>query len=63
MIESSLFHLHTGCPQSAYVGCGVVIEGGYLATCRHVWEAAIAAWGEEPVAVFPRVLEDRKSVV
>jgi tetratricopeptide (TPR) repeat protein len=50
MIEQGLVYIHSAKPPGHFVGCGALVEGGYVATCRHVWEAAIkeSDTGEEP---------------
>jgi tetratricopeptide (TPR) repeat protein len=40
MIEQSLVYIYTATPARRFVGCGALVEGGYVATCRHVWRMA-----------------------
>lgn len=40
MIETSLVYIHATGPTRRFVGCGALVEGGYVATCRHVWRMA-----------------------
>jgi hypothetical protein len=40
MIEQSLVYIHSVKPTRRFVGCGTLVEGGYVATCRHVWRMA-----------------------
>ena len=42
MIETGLVYIYSISPARAFKGCGALIEGGYAATCRHVWRDAIA---------------------
>jgi tetratricopeptide (TPR) repeat protein len=39
MIEQSLVYIYSTKPQRRFVGCGALLAGGYIATCRHVWAA------------------------
>jgi hypothetical protein len=41
MIEQSLVYIHSTTPAPRFVGCGTLVEGGYVATCRHVWRMAV----------------------
>jgi hypothetical protein len=43
MIETGLVYLCAATPAKQFVGCGAVVEGGYIATCRHVWRDALRA--------------------
>ena len=43
MVETSLVYIHRTRPTKAFVGCGVVLSGDCIATCRHVWLAATAS--------------------
>lgn len=36
MIEGALLYILAAVPPNGFVGCGAVIEGGLIATCRHV---------------------------
>src|SRR3954471_24074248 len=36
VIESALIYIHALPPAKRFVGCGALVEGGYVATCRHV---------------------------
>jgi tetratricopeptide (TPR) repeat protein len=65
MIEHSLVYIHATKPTRRFVGCGALVEGGYVATCRHVWkmatDAAAKSEPSEPLRVeveYPRVLKD-----
>jgi tetratricopeptide (TPR) repeat protein len=40
MIETGLVYIHSVKPTRRFVGCGALVEGGYVATCRHVWRMA-----------------------
>jgi hypothetical protein len=62
MEEAALVHILSATPPHAFIGCGVVIEGGLIATCRHVWRDALkgAAEGAQPMAEFPRVDGDAR---
>ena len=41
MIESGLVYIYSVSPATRFVGCGALVEGGYVATCRHVWVEAV----------------------
>src|SRR5580698_3469654 len=40
MIEHSLVYIYATKPQRRFIGCGALVEGGYVATCRHVLRMA-----------------------
>src|SRR5260370_6591330 len=48
MIEQALVYIHSAKPARRFVGCGALVEGGYVATCRHVWRMATGAVKAEP---------------
>jgi tetratricopeptide (TPR) repeat protein len=65
MIEQGLVYIHSVKPARRFVGCGALVEGGYVATCRHVWrmatDAAAKAEPNEPLTVeveYPRSRQD-----
>ena len=62
MIEGALVYLLTASRPNAFVGCGAVIEGELIATCRHVWHDAIAKApeGALPLVEFPRAATDAR---
>jgi hypothetical protein len=39
-IETALVHIHSLADPENFIGCGAIVEGGYIATCRHVWRKA-----------------------
>ena len=48
-VETGLVYIHRTKPTKRFVGCGALIEGGLIATCRHVWrEATNIAAGSTP---------------
>ena len=55
MIETGLVYVYSTKPTKRFVGCGAVVEYGYIATCRHVWrmatDAAAKAHPGEPLGV------------
>jgi hypothetical protein len=51
MIEESLVYICADAAGKKHIGCGVTIEGGLIATCRHVWRDA----GPAPYVHFPRI--------
>jgi tetratricopeptide (TPR) repeat protein len=64
VIETGLVYIHSIKPAGRFVGCGALVEGGYVATCRHVWrmatEAAAKQNADEPLEVeieYPRSRE------
>jgi len=63
MIETGLVYIHSIKPTKRFVGCGALIEGDLVATCRHVWRGATRA-AAEPLEVeieYPRSRESRAS--
>ncbi len=40
MIETGLVYIYSDSSARAFRGCGALIEGGYVATCKHVWKNA-----------------------
>jgi tetratricopeptide (TPR) repeat protein len=68
MIEQALVYIHSVSPARRFVGCGALVEGGYIATCRHVWRMATSAATAEPngpVTVeieYPRTRQDGGTV-
>ncbi|MGO9418972.1 tetratricopeptide repeat protein, partial [Roseiarcus sp.] len=46
MIETALAYIYSTAPRQRFVGCGAVIEGEWVATCRHVLRMALAEAGE-----------------
>jgi tetratricopeptide (TPR) repeat protein len=54
MIEESLVYICADAAGKEHIGCGVTIEGGLIATCRHVWRDA----GPAPYVHFPRINSD-----
>jgi hypothetical protein len=65
MIEQGLVYIHSIKPARRFVGCGALVEGGYVATCRHVWrmatDAAARAEPNQPLNVeveFPRARQE-----
>ena len=60
MIETSLVHIYPLDDRDTFVGCGAIVEGGYIATCRHVWRDAggDAADNGSVTIVFPRSFEE-----
>jgi tetratricopeptide (TPR) repeat protein len=69
MIEQSLVYIHSTKPTRRFVGCGTLVEGGYVATCRHVWrmatEGQIKAQSSEPLEVeieYPRSFKNDTTI-
>jgi tetratricopeptide (TPR) repeat protein len=64
MIEQALVYIYSMTPARRFIGCGALVEGGYVATCRHVWRMATGAAKAEangPLRVeveYPRARED-----
>ena len=46
MVETSLVYIHRIRPTKTFVGCGVVVSGDIIATCRHVWRDATTGFGD-----------------
>jgi hypothetical protein len=42
MIQTALVYIYSVSTTREFVGCGALVEGGYIATCRHVWRDATA---------------------
>lgn len=54
MIESGLVYIHSDKASNGFSGCGALVEGPFVVTCRHVWEQAQQAAHGGPVLVcFP----------
>ena len=54
-IETGLVYIHRLQPTKKFVGCGALIEGPYIATCRHVWRDATNAGAAPEVEIeYPR---------
>ncbi|MGI4977413.1 MAG: hypothetical protein ACRYG6_10760 [Janthinobacterium lividum] len=54
MIEAGLVYIHSSQTSRGFVGCGALVEGPFVVTCRHVWDQASQAAGSGPVLVcFP----------
>src|SRR5215469_1143499 len=51
MIESGLVYVYSVAPTRRFVGCGALVEGGYIATCRHVWGEAVKSQVGDDVEV------------
>ena len=58
MIEYSVVHIYTQEAKPKFVGCGALVEGGFIATCRHVWRAAGGDAAGEVRVEFPRCKDD-----
>ena len=52
-IETGLVYIYSVAPARAFIGCGALIEGGYIATCRHVWHGAKTRGSPEVEIEFP----------
>ncbi len=48
MVEQALIYIYSAAPERRFVGCGALVEGGYVATCRHVWRMATGTQKAEP---------------
>jgi tetratricopeptide (TPR) repeat protein len=65
MIEQALVYIYSMNPARRFIGCGALVEGGYVATCRHVWRMATEAARAEaagPLRVeveYPRARQRR----
>jgi hypothetical protein len=46
-------------PFGGFRGCGALIEGNYIATCRHVWKAAQSGEPPQVEIVFPFGVKER----
>jgi tetratricopeptide (TPR) repeat protein len=54
MIEQSLVYIYSTKTQRRFVGCGTLVEGGYIVTCRHALRMAV---GESRPAAGELALE------
>lgn len=70
MIETGLVYLYATTPTKQFVGCGALVEGGFIATCRHVWRdatrAARRSQPDSPLGVeieYPHARQDGATVV
>lgn len=52
MTETALVHIYKGSEPSTFVGCGALVDGGLIATYRHVWRDAQV--DGRAVVLFPR---------
>jgi hypothetical protein len=48
MIEQGLVYIYSAGSAGVFRGCGALVEGGYVATCRHVWLFATGAAKADP---------------
>ncbi len=46
MIETGLVYIYSVSAHD-FIGCGALVEGGYIATCRHVWRDATGSESRE----------------
>ncbi len=54
MIESGLVYIHSAPNPSGFIGCGAIVEGPFVVTCRHVWKDAKDASSDGKVCIcFP----------
>jgi hypothetical protein len=51
MIETGLVYVYATKPARRFVGCGALVERGFIATCRHVWVTATKGWPDSKPAV------------
>ena len=66
MIQKSLVYIYATHPRRTFVGCGAFVEGGYGATCRHVWTTATVKDGDtekQVEIVFPYHCDPAASVI
>jgi hypothetical protein len=51
-------------PTRRFVGCGALVEGGYVATCRHVWAEAVKGQpdGAEVEIEYPHAAWEKGAV-
>ena len=58
MIETALVYIRKADETNEFVGCGTLVEGPYIATCRHVWRDADGEKNGGVVVEFPRTLDE-----
>jgi hypothetical protein len=51
MIETGLIYVYATRPARRFVGCGALVERGFIATCRHVWTTATKGWLDDKPTV------------
>jgi tetratricopeptide (TPR) repeat protein len=68
-IEQALVYIYSLSPTRRFIGCGALVEGGYVATCRHVWRMATRNAGKAELDAiraveieFPYVQENNAPV-
>jgi hypothetical protein len=62
-IETGLVYIYRLSPTKKFIGCGALIEGPYIATCRHVWRDATNAGAVPQVEIeYPRARENGDTV-
>jgi hypothetical protein len=59
MIETGLVYIYSVPPARAFKGCGALLEGGYVATCRHVWCKPPSNPPAEVEIEFPRIKDNQ----
>lgn len=63
MIEKSLVYIYAAHGARGFKGCGVLVEGPYVATCRHVWRDATTGASVDCVEIaYPHAHRDGERV-
>jgi tetratricopeptide (TPR) repeat protein len=57
MTDTALVYIRKADETREFAGCGVLIEGPYIATCRHVWRDAEGEENGRVIVEFPRSLD------
>jgi len=63
-IETGLVYIYRLTPTKKFIGCGALIEGPYIATCRHVWRDATNAGAVAELGIeFPGARESGQTTL
>ena len=58
MTDTALVYIRKADETREFAGCGALMEGPYIATCRHVWRDAEGDANGGVIVEFPRSLDD-----
>ncbi len=63
MIETALVYIRKADGTNDFVGCGTLVDGPFIATCRHVWRDAGGEEAGKVLVEFPRSLDKSGTAV
>ncbi len=63
MIDTTLVYIRTADDDNVFIGCGSVVEGPFIVTCRHVWRDAKGDENGEVTIVFPRSRDEEGELI